>query len=466
MDADGCALIPLRELYGKSRSFGNRVHSLLPFSLQRRAAQERWMSNASSIFTLSCLFVLIPLQPAGLHSQTAGRLVPDVVDYTVDESGNPDKCGYDPETTANLLKILGNHWGYGYDSLLVDLQRWQKSRYVTVSSIGSSVLGRGIWELTITGDSDPGKTRRTVHIHARTHPGEVQSWWVTGEIISILLAEDDFAQSVRKNCIFYIIPMYNPDGVELEYARENANGIDIESNWNKTPVQPEVAALRNRYLQLMDSAAPIEIALNMHSAYGINRYFVYHDPAGCSPAYADLERHYIEGTRYYFPEGIRPWNFYVSWTSGTSTQYPESWFWLNYHEKVMALTYEDMNDPSAGDFHRTAAAIVHGIVDHLGRAATGINTARREPDEFLLEQNYPNPFNPVTTIVYQIEHDLQVNLRLFDLQGRQIATLAEGLQTAGRHEVEWNAAGFPSGIYFYSLEAGSFKKVRRAVLSR
>jgi len=415
---------------------------------------------------VSILLPLLFLMPLLAWSQTAPSL-PFSVYPLYDESGEPDKCGFDPEQAASLRKSLGDHWGYGYDDLLADLELWRSSPYVTIDSIGASVQNRAIWELTITADPVPARPRRTIHIHARTHPGEVQSWWVTREIIKILLAEDDFSRSVRDSCVFYIIPMYNPDGVELGYPRENANGIDIESNWNKYPLQPEVAALRKRFYELMTSGAPIEIALNMHSAYGTSRYFVYHAAAGSSDEYAMLQKQFIEGTRAHFPGGIRPWDYFVSWKTGTATQYPESWFWMNYHESVMALTYEDMNDPSAGEFDRTAHAIVQGIIDYLGRSKTHVAASPLPaPAAFVLEQNYPNPFNAATTITWQLPGDGPVSVRLYDLLGRERAVLFEGIQMAGRHALRWDASGWPSGVYFIGMQAGRYRAIRQAVIAR
>ncbi len=381
-----------------------------------------------------------------------------------------DKCGYDEQLAMAQLQILGDHWGYGYENLLQDLERWQQSPFVTIDSLGASVQGRAIWQLTNTSDIPPGEPRRTVFLHARTHPGEVQGWWVTNELITLLLAEDAFAQFIRESCTFYIIPMYNPDGVELEYPRQNAKRIDIESNWNKNPVEPEVAVLRSRFSELMSSNAAIEAALNMHSAVACKRYFVYHDAAGTSPDFTVLEQDFIEGVRRGFLSGIEPWHYYVSWTNGTLTQYPESWFWLNHGESVMALTYEDMNCSAAGDYGQTATALLHGIADYLGLVVTAISERGVQPvRNFWLDQNYPNPFNPSTTIRFGLAQAGQVIVRVVNLRGQLVATLADGSLPAGEHRIEWQGrdngdALLASGVYLFQLVSENHIETRKLVL--
>ena len=87
------------------------------------------------------------------------------------------------------------------------------------------------------------------------------------------------------------------------------------------------------------------------------------------------------------------------------------------------------------------------------------------PEEFTLEQNYPNPFNPSTIIKYQIpaqgrNDNLYVSLKVYDILGREVATLVNQKRKPGNYEVMWNglsASGeqVPSGIYFYQLRAGA-----------
>jgi hypothetical protein len=64
---------------------------------------------------------------------------------------------------------------------------------------------------------------------------------------------------------------------------------------------------------------------------------------------------------------------------------------------------------------------------------------------------YPNPFNPRTTIAFTLARNAQVRLPIYDLRGRQVAVLVDGELPAGRHEVLWDAAGLPSGLYVYRI---------------
>ncbi len=83
---------------------------------------------------------------------------------------------------------------------------------------------------------------------------------------------------------------------------------------------------------------------------------------------------------------------------------------------------------------------------------------------FALQQNYPNPFNPNTTIQYSLAASGPVNLTIYDLLGRQVAVLLDKAQNAGEYQINWNAAQFPSGVYFYRIKAGSDVQMRKMVL--
>jgi len=89
------------------------------------------------------------------------------------------------------------------------------------------------------------------------------------------------------------------------------------------------------------------------------------------------------------------------------------------------------------------------------------------PNEFSLSQNYPNPFNPVTTIQYSIpaQHSgVYVTLKIYDVLGKEVAVLVDEEKKAGTFAVVWNASSFASGVYYYTLRAGSFVQTKKLML--
>ncbi len=96
-----------------------------------------------------------------------------------------------------------------------------------------------------------------------------------------------------------------------------------------------------------------------------------------------------------------------------------------------------------------------------------------KPTGFSLEQNYPNPFNPATTIKYEIpaspnlpKGEASVQLRVYDILGKQVATLVNNNQQPGNYEVNFNASNLSSGVYFYKLTAGSFVQTKKMILTK
>lgn len=86
------------------------------------------------------------------------------------------------------------------------------------------------------------------------------------------------------------------------------------------------------------------------------------------------------------------------------------------------------------------------------------------PVQFTLSQNYPNPFNPTTTFQFQIPFSGLVSIKVFDILGREIVVLMNGVKSAGIYQVTWNASTLPSGIYFYRVQAGTNIAVKKAIL--
>ena len=122
--------------------------------------------------------------------------------------------------------------------------------------------------------------------------------------------------------------------------------------------------------------------------------------------------------------------------NGTTTQ-PESY------------SYTDKNISAGVYNYRLKQIDLDGTYTYSNEVEVDVNT----PADYSLEQNYPNPFNPSTKINFNLKSDSKVALNIYDVLGRKTATLANNEFTAGSHSIEFNAAGFTSGIYFYTLEA-------------
>jgi hypothetical protein len=296
---------------------------------------------------------------------------------------------------------------------------------------------------------------------------------VTNEVIDILLGESPLARMLRDSCVVNILPMLNPDGVELGRSRQNANGVDLESNWAVVPGEQEVQVLRSIFERMMAEENPIRVALNMHSSVSCVRYFVYHAESGTSPQYAEHQRSFITDVGSHFPGGIQAWDYFVSWANGAPTVYPESWFWYNHGSTVLALTYEDMNCSTAGAFDSTASALLHGIAGDLGLiplTAIRVLPATRIPGTVHLAQNYPNPFNSTTTIHYSLsslpgdDPHPPVRLAVYDLVGREVGLLVDERKLPGDYVVRWSPSGFASGVYVCQLVSGTHRAAIRIIL--
>lgn len=120
---------------------------------------------------------------------------------------------------------------------------------------------------------------------------------------------------------------------------------------------------------------------------------------------------------------------------------------------------------TAAELNFEADGVIDLIVDEESRP---VNNPKVEdylvPKNFELSQNYPNPFNPSTTIEYSIPKDAIVSLKIYDVLGKEVATLVNDQKTAGTYILNWNASNFSSGLYFYRLTAGEFTETKKMFL--
>ena len=118
-------------------------------------------------------------------------------------------------------------------------------------------------------------------------------------------------------------------------------------------------------------------------------------------------------------------------------------------------------NPSIGDEYNFGPNFVVKLVDTV----VSVPESPR-PLTFHLYQNYPNPFNPTTIIKYQIPSAKRVSLKVFDVLGREVATLVDRMMDAGEHSVQLDASGLSSGVYYYQMVTGTFTQTRKLVILR
>jgi hypothetical protein len=107
-----------------------------------------------------------------------------------------------------------------------------------------------------------------------------------------------------------------------------------------------------------------------------------------------------------------------------------------------------------------------GAVPPPPSTPTAVPEDPRQPKEFTLYQNFPNPFNPSTRITYDLPVSSYVELTVWDLLGRAVATVFRGYRAAGRHQELFAASNLASGVYLYELRAGGVVRIRMMLMMK
>jgi hypothetical protein len=142
-----------------------------------------------------------------------------------------------------------------------------------------------------------------------------------------------------------------------------------------------------------------------------------------------------------------------------STDTSVSFTWITKEGYFLDVTPKDKN-PGEGTIEITGLSYTS-----VGTTPSGIEErGPTVPSTPVLSQNYPNPFNPTTAISYQLPTASTVTLKVYDVLGKEVATLIEGAQSAGIHTVRFDGSSLRSGVYFYRIQAGSFEETKKLVL--
>ncbi|MBK9332950.1 MAG: T9SS type A sorting domain-containing protein [Ignavibacteria bacterium] len=137
-----------------------------------------------------------------------------------------------------------------------------------------------------------------------------------------------------------------------------------------------------------------------------------------------------------------------------------------YNVAVMAADAESLRPVQDNPNPFTVRRVLDGLMKFVDEIPTSNDpvSGSELPFTYDLSQNYPNPFNPSTKIKYSVPVSGIVTLKIYNIQGREVFTLVNTNQDAGRYEVNFNASDMSSGIYFYTISAGDFTQTRRMVL--
>ena len=162
----------------------------------------------------------------------------------------------------------------------------------------------------------------------------------------------------------------------------------------------------------------------------------------------------LDGYRVYFDTDSTSWQFNNSVDVGNINDHTLANLEIDNTYYIVVTCYDIDNNES---WFSNVVSIFIGD-------PTIISNAKQDIVTFGLYQNFPNPFNPSTKIIYQIPEISFVTIKVFDVLGKEIATLVNGEKPAGNYEVKFDGTNLPSGIYFYQLRAGSFVQTKKMLM--
>ncbi|MGB5849988.1 MAG: T9SS type A sorting domain-containing protein [Ignavibacteriaceae bacterium] len=131
-----------------------------------------------------------------------------------------------------------------------------------------------------------------------------------------------------------------------------------------------------------------------------------------------------------------------------------------------AYVYVWIDEDRSFGIHNPAFTVqlLQVAIEEVGGVVSAVYPESGMPQDYQLAQNYPNPFNPSTTIEYSLPEQADVTIKVYDVLGNELEVLFSGNESAGTHSLNWNASNYASGIYFYSMNTGTFNQVKKMLL--
>ena len=218
------------------------------------------------------------------------------------------------------------------------------------------------------------------------------------------------------------------------------------------------------------------IASNLFSALGVHGTRLFAGTNGLGLYYSDDHGDHWTAVNFGLPGGTTPIRITGILSQGASVIVSTSDFGV-YVSTTNGATWTDVNT-GLGNRAVTAIAIRDGIL-YAGTSVGGVWTrpiseilgvkesyVGTVPEQYTLSDNYPNPFNPETRINYALPVQSYVRLMVYDMLGREVASLVDGIKPAGSYFANFDASRLSSGVYMYSLQTPGFRTVKKMVLVR
>lgn len=275
------------------------------------------------------------------------------------EVTQPEPYSLRMETRFEQPRVaLARFYPYTLSDQQAYLSTLEGNPYVTIEEIGRSAEGRAIQMVSLTDPARADAEKRRVWIHARSHPAETGGSFLLEGLIDFLLGGGEEARLALENLIFNIVPMHNVDGVVAGNYRTTPESRNLEVEWRRDPDDPmellptaalEAGVLRDTVAELAARGPAFSVALNLHSSNSepdIRPFFFPHfgpESAGYDSAEAALWAKQVDFitqvARFHGRERVEPLPT-EGGASFVSKAYPESWWWANFGETVMAITIE------------------------------------------------------------------------------------------------------------------------------
>ena len=289
-----------------------------------------------------------------------------------------------------------------------------------------------------------------------------------GEIYSITTDGDNNILLTGSSWCFGSFPVYNPGGgayfqglpaggSDPFISKFNSNGILLWATFyggTDTDNSRSIASDNNKNILV--------------TGYTYNEYFPLLNPGGGAYFQGSNAGHYEIFILKFNQYGVRKW---ATFYGGNRSDYGYSITTAGNNNilvtgKTLSENFPVYNAGGGSYFQGTKAEDYDSfILSFNSSGSIGVNVISSiVPDNFILYQNHPNPFNPITNIKFDLKKSSHTKLIIYDMLGKEVATLVNEKLDAGSYEVKWDGSGYSSGVYFYQLKADDYVDTKKMLL--